>query len=439
MSGSLAYYLGGYISSRIIEFDDDIHMHPSQLIEIQKAGILELYESINIKSYKVLVDDLLSQFPDSLKKGEVFPLLSSSDFNILQVMIDKKRTSIKSDTTLAAGFLAGLFEVYYGVYNSELLQMANKKTIFKRIFREPTEPQVWISQHHTGNFDETKPEKILEKNEHLLKDLKMFIGENPPISVNKKPSNFINENDRSSNNIEGAAKNALKLISDQAQHHSTVLQQNYQTAVGGFEKKSQEFQDNFEAHSNQVAKNVESKTQEAIENALAGVKAEGILRQAFKLWEDKESTHRTNFNYGVLAFCGLIVLSAFSLWLGWSAVKTAVGDAANASVAKDSVTIATAQLLSHIVLISLPFATVLWILRAILRWANLNLSLAEDAAQRSVLAQTYVNLLANGHIEQDKDREIMLSALFRPLPGLKNIDIPPMSIREYVDPTGKPK
>ena len=438
MSGSLAYYLGGYISTKIVEYNDTIHLHSNQLIELQKEGILQLYKSINIKSYKGLVEGLLSQFPKYITNGEFFPHLNSNDFIILQNIIDKYKNGA-TKTNLAAGFVSGLFEAYYGVYNPELLQMANKKPTFKRIFREPAKPQIWLSEHHTGFFDKTNADMKLVIDKQLLQGLDKFIVENPASFVAENRNDIFHPYYRKSKNVEGIVENANRFLNEQIENHSKSLAKNYQIAAEELEKKAQEFQDNFEMRTNEVASNVEAKSQDAIENALQGVKAEGILRQAFTLWENKESTHRANFKNGIRAFIGLIVISAICLWLGWGTIKEAVGDAANATVAKDSITIATAQLLSRIVLISLPFATLLWVLRAILRWANLNLSLAEDAAQRSVLAQTYVNLLAHGHIDQDKDREIMLSALFRPLPGLKDIDIPPMSIREYVDPNGKHK
>jgi hypothetical protein len=91
--------------------------------------------------------------------------------------------------------------------------------------------------------------------------------------------------------------------------------------------------------------------------------------------------------------------------------------------------------ISRILFITAPLAVVIWVLRAILRRANLNLALAEDAAQRSVMAQTYVNLLTNGDVTEDKDdRKIMLEAIFRPLPGIQEMDTAPPSIINFSNP-----
>lgn len=70
-----------------------------------------------------------------------------------------------------------------------------------------------------------------------------------------------------------------------------------------------------------------------------------------------------------------------------------------------------------------------------MRFANLNLSLAEDASQRRVMAQTYVNLLATGQLTEKEDRQLMLAALFRPLPGIQEIDAAPTSLFDFINPT----
>lgn len=183
----------------------------------------------------------------------------------------------------------------------------------------------------------------------------------------------------------------------------------------------------------QILKNIEEETKTRIESVASGFKTEGVLKSAFDLWDDKEKRHRKAFNIGIGIYVGLIILIAVLTAIYNGPIFEFLGNIF--SVAKDNLT----QAFSHLILITLPLGVVVWVLRTVLRWANLNLALAEDAAQRSVMAQTYVNLLTNGDVTEDKDdRKVMLEAIFRALPGIQEMDTAPPSIINFANPgTGK--
>ncbi|MEP6435442.1 MAG: DUF6161 domain-containing protein, partial [Lentilitoribacter sp.] len=178
-----------------------------------------------------------------------------------------------------------------------------------------------------------------------------------------------------------------------------------------------------------ILKDVEEETKSKIESVASGFKTDGVLKSAFDLWDDKEKRHKKAFYIGIGIFVFLIVtVAGIAAYLN-DPLFGYFGQVFAAS--KDSLT----QAFSHLILITLPLGVMVWILRTVLRWANLNLALAEDAAQRSVMAQTYVNLLTNGDVTEDKDdRKVMLEAIFRALPGIQEMDTAPPSIINFSNP-----
>lgn len=176
----------------------------------------------------------------------------------------------------------------------------------------------------------------------------------------------------------------------------------------------------------------ETDIEQRIKDAAQAVSASIKMQDAFKLWENKAKSHRQLFHIGCCLFILLIGVFCIGTWYNWNGIITTVSLGA---VDADGNPIQMgAQMLSRVVLISLPFGIAIWLLRAVLRWANLNLSLAEDATQRVVLSQTFINLMSEGAVKEDQDRQIMLTALFRPLPGVKDLDIAPTTIKDIVDP-----
>ena len=190
----------------------------------------------------------------------------------------------------------------------------------------------------------------------------------------------------------------------------------------------------------------EQSLDERIEKALKGTSAQGILQQAATLWEEKERRHLLVW----LVFFGAFLASIVALISvgyqfsddvlsfikkAYEVTKVQTGPDAKGAAPSDLGVVAST--LSRIILVSFPLGMLLWVLRAFLRLSMLNMSLREDAAQRRVMIQTYVNLVSAGSINDDRDRALILSAIFRPLPGEQEADVSQPTLADLMAMGGK--
>ena len=80
-----------------------------------------------------------------------------------------------------------------------------------------------------------------------------------------------------------------------------------------------------------------------------------------------------------------------------------------------------------------PVVAVAWLLRLISRFVSTSLQLRDDARHRDAMLKTYLALVGNKDSKVDeKDRLVMLTAIFRPLPGAQSEDVAPPSIMDLV-------
>src|SRR5690606_19942096 len=70
--------------------------------------------------------------------------------------------------------------------------------------------------------------------------------------------------------------------------------------------------------------------------------------------------------------------------------------------------------LNRVIVFGLPIALYIWLIKYFIRLNQHNLLLAEDAAQRSAMIGTYVNLIAKEKAASETDRGVVLQAIFRP-------------------------
>jgi hypothetical protein len=81
----------------------------------------------------------------------------------------------------------------------------------------------------------------------------------------------------------------------------------------------------------------------------------------------------------------------------------------------------------------IPVLGAAWLLRLISRFLNNNQVLADDARHRQVMTQTYLALVADPNSQvTEKDRLIMLNAIFRPLPGAQTDEVAPPTILDLL-------
>jgi len=74
-----------------------------------------------------------------------------------------------------------------------------------------------------------------------------------------------------------------------------------------------------------------------------------------------------------------------------------------------------------------------WLLRLLSRFINNQMALLDDARHRDVMTKTYLALVSDKQSGVDeKDRLVMLSAIFRPLPGAQIEEIAPPTILDLL-------
>jgi hypothetical protein len=81
----------------------------------------------------------------------------------------------------------------------------------------------------------------------------------------------------------------------------------------------------------------------------------------------------------------------------------------------------------------IPAIGAAWLLRLISRFVNANQILADDARHRQAMTRAYLAFVADPDSKvTEKDRLVMLTAIFRPLPGGQAEDVAPPSILDIL-------
>ena len=145
-----------------------------------------------------------------------------------------------------------------------------------------------------------------------------------------------------------------------------------------------------------------------------------IVASASSLWSDKAQVHQWAFFLWLVLF---VVTAGAAAVYGVTHMKE-IGEALPRD--KDNVIP-----YSSLVFIAVPVLAVAWILRIFSRFINNQQVLNDDARHRSAMTSTYLSLLADKSMSE-KDRVIMLSAIFRPLPGAQTEEVAPPTILDLM-------
>lgn len=208
-----------------------------------------------------------------------------------------------------------------------------------------------------------------------------------------------------------------------------ALHREYAALVESTQSSSQEQQSRFAEDQTQRAEDFEklvSEHKQEMENLRKTFREEIALRAPATYWDDKRREHeRLSKVMGVVSFSS-IALSVLGLgWLIHDLLRTAQPNAAP-----------EAWRLAMVVLIGL-FAV--WGVRLVVRMFLSHLHLATDAAERVVMARTYLSLLEGDRLASKEDRQLILQALFRPASdGIVKDEGVPFSLAEVLTRTGKP-
>lgn len=208
-----------------------------------------------------------------------------------------------------------------------------------------------------------------------------------------------------------------------------ALHRDYSALVESTRTAAQEHQSRFTQDQTQRAEDFEklvSEHKQEMENLRKTFREEIALRAPATYWDDKRREHeRLSKVIGAVSF-GSIALSVLGLgWLIHDLLRTAQPNAAP-----------EAWRLAMVVLIGL-FAV--WGVRLVVRMFLSHLHLATDAAERVVMARTYLSLLEGDRLASKEDRQLILQALFRPASdGIVKDEGVPFSLAEVLTRTGKP-
>jgi hypothetical protein len=145
------------------------------------------------------------------------------------------------------------------------------------------------------------------------------------------------------------------------------------------------------------------------------------LREPANLWNKKSSKHLNNsIGFGIL-FVLLIAAAVLTAWY--------FGETYLSSLPKNKdgeLNFVAASL------IALPVLGLAYCLRIAVRIMNINLDLADDSRQRSAMIATYLSLLADPKTSfDDKDRAVLLTAIFRPV-NASQPDVSPPTIADLL-------
>ncbi|MCW5238070.1 DUF6161 domain-containing protein [Verminephrobacter eiseniae] len=149
------------------------------------------------------------------------------------------------------------------------------------------------------------------------------------------------------------------------------------------------------------------------------------LRAPATYWDDKRKDHeRLSKITGAISFGGIAVASGGLGWLIHDLLRTAQPNAA-----------LDAWRVGVLVMMGM-FAV--WGVRLVVRMFLSHLHLATDAAERVVMARTYLSLLEGDRLASNEDRQLILQALFRPASdGIVKDEGVPFSLAEVLTRTGK--
>lgn len=160
-----------------------------------------------------------------------------------------------------------------------------------------------------------------------------------------------------------------------------------------------------------------SEHKQEMENLRRTFREEIAMKAPVTYWEDKRKEHvRLGRIAGGLSFAGIAAAAGGLVWLIHDLLRSS-----SPGVAPEAWRVAT------LVLIGL-FAV--WGLRLVVRIFLSHLHLATDAAERVVMARTYLSLLEGDRLTSKEDRQLILQALFRPTSDgiVKDEGIPPSAL-----------
>lgn len=206
--------------------------------------------------------------------------------------------------------------------------------------------------------------------------------------------------------------------------------------TAGLNKTSETLQRTLKTEAEKVTADVETRlgkaTADAVDQAAAAADAKFRLMPAAQHWKEKRQHYsrlHTRYFWIFIGFIVLFIVAGIRLYGPIVNEFSLVLD-----LTPDALTRGMFAIVGNAFFISIPIVLAFWVARTLHRLSLLYLSYSEDAALRESMIATYINLLGEGAIDgtPEKDRVIMLNAIFRPMPGDHHVDVAPTTIADIL-------
>jgi hypothetical protein len=146
------------------------------------------------------------------------------------------------------------------------------------------------------------------------------------------------------------------------------------------------------------------------------------VRAASQLWNDRATSHRWSMIVCFILFATIVTATITTLVVWFREVISILPRDNNNHIEY-----------AGLALVVIPAIGIGWLLRIFARFVQSNNVLADDARQRQAMIRTYLSLVGEKDSGvTDKDRLIMLNAIFRPLPGGQSEEVAPPTVLDLL-------
>jgi hypothetical protein len=169
------------------------------------------------------------------------------------------------------------------------------------------------------------------------------------------------------------------------------------------------------------------------------VNFETTMREEMKLdrarltWKSRYEEARNGFKIAISLLI-IFMVTTFYAAINWGfPIITKLAEIEKVTGGSgDNIAVALTHQFGRLVVFSVPIFVFLWMLRVVMRYFMRSMLLMDDARQRQTMLDTYFMLSENGRAD-DRDRPLVLWALFRNTPGHGPDGIEPPDFTEVIN------
>jgi hypothetical protein len=201
------------------------------------------------------------------------------------------------------------------------------------------------------------------------------------------------------------------------------------TDVAGRLWNFQETVDQTQVHANETSKQLKndftqfvSDEREKLSAFKQSLSEEVKLRSASSLWSGRARWHRFVAVISLTAFIGILCAALWYIGTQFKQIVDLLPRDKDSHIEYVSVA-----------LLAIPAIGIGWGLKVLARFIQNNSILGDDSRQRQAMTRTYLALVADKDSGvTEKDRLVMLNAIFRPLPGTQVDEVAPPTILDLM-------